>query len=179
MQGENLAPLECSVQIDTFGKECLREGKNLFLYRGTVEVPPLSMVDDLLCISVCGIQSLLMNSFINTKTNIKKLQFGESKCHKIHVGSDKTVCPTLYVDKWKVEPIEEIEANKPSVEDVEDGSHMIEETGEEKYLGDIISKDGKNDKNITSRVKKDLGSLNKYFPSLRKYAMENSSLKLP
>ena len=88
------------------------------------------------------------------------------------------MCPTLYVDKWKVEAIEEIEANKPSVKDVEDGFHIIEETGEEKYLGDIISTDGKNDKNITSRVKKDLGSLNKYSPSLRKYAMENSSLKL-
>ena len=47
MQGENLAPLECSVQVDSFGKECLKEKKHLFMYRGLVEVPPLSMVDDL------------------------------------------------------------------------------------------------------------------------------------
>ena len=77
MQGENLAPLECSVQLDTFGKECLKEKKYIFYYRGVVEVPPLSMVDDLLCISSCGIDSVLMNSFIKAKTNIKKLQFGE------------------------------------------------------------------------------------------------------
>ena len=65
MQGENLAPLECSVQVDTFGKECLIENKYLFFYRKTIPVPPLSMVDDLLCISNCGIKSLIMSSCIN------------------------------------------------------------------------------------------------------------------
>ena len=79
MQGENLAPLECSVQVDSFGKECLKEKKHLFMYRGLVEVPPLSMVDDLLCISSCGVKSVMMNSFIKAKSNIKKLQFGEQK----------------------------------------------------------------------------------------------------
>ena len=77
MQGENLAPLECSIQIDTFGKEFVAKNKHLLPYRDGVPVPPLSMVDDL--ISKCGIKSLGMNSF-------KKLQFGENKCHKIHVG---------------------------------------------------------------------------------------------
>ena len=48
LQGENLAPLECSVQVDTFGKECLDENKYLFYYREAIPVPPLSMVDDLL-----------------------------------------------------------------------------------------------------------------------------------
>ena len=62
LQGENLAPLECSVQVDTFGKECLDENKYLFYYREAVPVPPLSMVDDLLCVSNCGVKSLLMNS---------------------------------------------------------------------------------------------------------------------
>ena len=74
LQGEHLAPLECSVQIDIFGKECLDEKKYLFYYRA------LSMVDDLLCVSNYGVKSLLMNSFINTKSSIKKLQFGVEKC---------------------------------------------------------------------------------------------------
>ena len=75
MQGENFAPLECSVQIDTFGKECIIEGKYLFYYRDSIPVPPLSMVDDLICISKCGINSIIMNSFINSKSTMKKLHF--------------------------------------------------------------------------------------------------------
>ena len=45
LQGENL---ECSVQVDTFGKECLDEKKYLFYYRESIPVPPLSMVNNLL-----------------------------------------------------------------------------------------------------------------------------------
>ena len=134
MQGENLAPLECSVQIDTFGKECVEENKYLFFYRGSVAVPPLSMVDDLICISVCGINSQLMNSFINVKSSMKKLQFGEAKCHRIHVGKDKTVCPTLSIDKWKTKNIEPLDNTMSSLDDDHAGHHVIEDTNEEKYL---------------------------------------------
>ena len=95
MQGENLAPLECSVQVDTYGKECLEEDKYLFRYRDIIPVPPLSMVDDLLCISKCGIDSVLLNAFMNLKTNTKKVQFGEDKCFRMHVGPDKTIFPEL------------------------------------------------------------------------------------
>ena len=41
MQGENLAPLECSVQVDTYGRECMEQEKYLFMYRDTIPVPPL------------------------------------------------------------------------------------------------------------------------------------------
>ena len=43
------------VQVDSFGKECLDQNKLLYEYKGEVGVPPLAMVDDLVCISVCGI----------------------------------------------------------------------------------------------------------------------------
>ena len=76
MQGEVLGPIECSVTVDTFGKECLNEEKYLYSYKGLVGIPPLSMVDDLACISTCGLETVQMNGFINAKTNIKKLQFG-------------------------------------------------------------------------------------------------------
>ena len=49
MQGEVFGSLECSVTVDTIGKECLAKGKYLYFYKG-VEVPPLAMVDDF---SVC------------------------------------------------------------------------------------------------------------------------------
>ena len=127
MQGENLAPLECSVQVDTYGKECLEQDKYLFRYRNIIPVPALSMVDDLLCISKCGIDSVLQNAFINFKTNTKKLQFGEEKCFKMHVGSDKTICPDLFIDKWKTVDVQTSKNTESSLSDVYDGKHQIED----------------------------------------------------
>ena len=71
LQGDVFGPMECSVQVDTFGNECLEESKYLYTYKGKVGIPHLSMVDDLLCISECGIDSVILNSYIKTKTNIK------------------------------------------------------------------------------------------------------------
>ena len=44
MQGETLAPLECSSLVDTIGKECIDENKFLYMYRGSVGVPPLTVL---------------------------------------------------------------------------------------------------------------------------------------
>ena len=63
-------------------------------------VPPLAMVDDLLAVSDCGVETVKTNGFLNAKPNIKKLQFGEDKCHKMHVGSNKLLCPDLFIDKF-------------------------------------------------------------------------------
>ena len=53
--------------------------------------------------------------------------------------------------------INQIEIDKSNLEDVHDGYHVIEESGYEKYLGDVICKTGKNDRNIEARVKKGYG----------------------
>ena len=79
----------CSKQVDTFGKECLEERKYLYKYKGKVEIPPLGMVDDLICISECGHKTAMMNSYMNFKTRSKKLQFGTEKCKKLHIGKVK------------------------------------------------------------------------------------------
>ena len=87
MQGGTLAPLKCSVQVDSIGKECMVEEKYLYFYRGKVAVPPLTMVDDLIAASKCGNETVELNAYLNCKTNIKKLQFGEQKCKKmIHLA---------------------------------------------------------------------------------------------
>ena len=65
MHGETFGPLCCSVQVDTFRKECTEKNQLLYQYKGEVGVPPLAMVDDLVCISKCGINSVLMHAFIN------------------------------------------------------------------------------------------------------------------
>ena len=130
-------------------------------------VPPLAMVDDLVCISTCGLNSVKMNAFINSKTNIKKLQFGLSKCHKMHVGPTKACCPDLELDNWKVKNVEDIETGEKTLNDEFDGPKRLEESEVEKYLGDLISKDGSNIKNIMARKAKGTGIVDQIMGKLR------------
>ena len=103
MQGDVLAPLISSLQVDTMGKECLEEDKHLYKYKDIVPIPALGLVDDLLTISTCGYKTNLINQFINCKTGTKKLQFGTTKCIKLHVGKscNKLLCKDLSVVGWK------------------------------------------------------------------------------
>ena len=39
MQGTVPAPLKCSVQLDTLGKECLETGEGVYLYKECVNIP--------------------------------------------------------------------------------------------------------------------------------------------
>jgi hypothetical protein len=82
-------PILCTNQVNTFGMECIDERKYVYTYKGDVDIPPLGMVDDLICVSECGHKTAMMNSYINFKTNSKKLQFGVKKCKKMHVGKDQ------------------------------------------------------------------------------------------
>ena len=41
MQGDVLAPLISSLQVDTIGKKCLEEGKHLHYFKDTFPIPPL------------------------------------------------------------------------------------------------------------------------------------------
>ena len=45
IQGEVLAHLISSLQVDTMGKECMEEGKHLYFYKNVVPIPPLGLVD--------------------------------------------------------------------------------------------------------------------------------------
>ena len=125
MQGDVLAPLISSLQVDTIGKECYQEQKHLFYYKGSVPISPLGMVDDLLTISECGFKTNLVNQFINHKTGSKRLQFGPSKCIKMHIGKPDVLCKDLHVGGWKVEPETDPEsgttANKEYFNGMENG----------------------------------------------------------
>ena len=158
-QGDVFGPLLCSNQVDTFGKECIEEHKYTYIYKGEVEIPPLSMVDDLLCISECGYKTTMLNTYIKVKTNSKKLQFGESKCKKIHIGKycEDFKCQDIAVDSWEQFTVFDEETGIDTLEENCVGEKSIEDKSEEKYLGDIISQDGRNLKNIKARVEKGKG----------------------
>ena len=113
------------MSVDTLGKECLTKKKNLYTYKGKVGVPPLAMVDDLVCPAVCGTDSVLVNSFINAKTNVKKLQFGVKKCHQLLVGRKNPLCPTLKIDNWELKKVDEARTGIGNFEDELVGNHTL------------------------------------------------------
>ena len=86
---------------------------------------------------------------------MKKLQYGTTKCFKMHVGRTHIpeVCPDLVIDGWKMKEISEVETNSCGIEDEYDGLCDMETVDSEKYLGDIISNDGKNSKKHINKVK--------------------------
>ena len=148
-QGGTFGPIECANSIDKLGQKCSNRGENLFVYKKLVRVLPLSMVDDLLTISRCGNESLEMNTFVNAQIETKKLKFhtpdtnGKTKCHSLHIGKESKNCPDLEVH----------------------GTPM-ERVSEDTYLGDIISEDGKNSKNIRSRIAKGVGIISEIMTLL-------------
>ena len=103
MQGGTFGPMQCSNSIDSIGKKCISRQEHLYSYKNLVKVTPLAMVDDLLAVAPCGIDSLAVNVFINTQIEMKKLKFhtpdanGKSKCHVMHIGKKNMSCPDLKV----------------------------------------------------------------------------------
>ena len=126
------------------------------------------MVDDLLCVSECGYKTTMLNTFIRFKTNVKKLQFGIEKCKKMHVGKycEEFKCRNLVVDSWKELEILDEETGIQKMKDIFTGKEIMGEGNEEKYLGDVISNDGRNIKNIRSRVNKGTGIVNRIISIL-------------
>ena len=103
-----------TVTIDSIGKECLEKHKYLYHYKGKVPIPPVAIVDDLLCISECGPKSVQLNAYVNHKIASKKLQWGTEKCKKLQIGKSHSneSCPDLEIDGWKEVVVKQIETEK-------------------------------------------------------------------
>ena len=109
--------------------------RQLYLYKGKVQVSSLTMVDDLLSVAKCGIDSVETNAFINAKMELKRLILNSDKCHKLHIGQ----CKGSYCSKLRAHEID------------------MEQVLEDSYLGDIVSSSGKHHKNIKARCGKLMG----------------------
>ena len=137
------------------------------------------MVDDLLTVSACGHKTAMVSSFINGKTDCKKLQFGVNKCKKMHVGrTDDYKCQNTLIESWKEEVVKNVITGDVTVKDVVDSIHTMELIEKEKYLGDLISNDGRNILNIKSRVAKGTGIVNKIMTLLNNLPIGMRTLKL-
>ena len=136
-QGGVTGPLCCSVQTDAIGKSSLETGEHLYMYKSTVGIPTLAMVDDLAKISECGVETTKDSAYINAKVEQDKLLFNGPKCNHLHAGKPSNLCPIIRAHTTE-----------------------IQLALEEKYVGDIISSDGKHSKNIASRRLKGIGICN-------------------
>ena len=160
-QGGGWGPMECSISIDKIGRKCRMTQQYMYKYKDMVNVLPLAMVDDLLGIAPCGLDSLALNTFINVNIEMKKLRFhtpgsdGKTKCHKIHVGRRNRFCPTLLVH-----------------------GTVMPEVPREKYLGDIISGDGSNRPNIENRVSKGRGLIAQILSMINKISLGKHYFKV-
>lgn len=142
-QGGVISPTAAAVQVDIIGKDAEINNKNMYKYKkeadmgdGTmgVDIGPMSMIDDVANVAECGIDSVVDNAYIVAKFEQLKLQLNESKCHQMHVGKRSNFCPTLKAHNTEMDVVLE-----------------------EKYLGDIVTCDGKHTKNVKSRCSKCIG----------------------
>ena len=86
----------------------------------------------------------------------------------MHVGhaTEEYKCQDLSVDKWTEAEVRNEETGDMIMTDVFEGEQKMEEKMEERYLGDIISTDGRNVKNINARIVKGTGIANKMITLL-------------
>ena len=169
MQGDVLAPMLSSNMVDkNIGFEAIKS-QNVYLYKNRVVIPPLMMQDDTLGVAQCGFKGRKMNNFLNTRTNIMGLQFGKSKCEKMHIGKkhvNSDCCVAFEVDSWNDMLVKNVD-NSYKLEDSPAGKEHMKVVQEKKYLGDIISCDGSNRKNIKDRTDKAVGNVNKIICTLQ------------
>ena len=92
------------------------------------------MVDDILFPTKCSQDSIVANAKVNSFMETKKLELNDKKCHKMHIGKNNKNCLSLNVHESK-----------------------MESSSQEKYLGDILTDDGKIQKTIEDRKAKGFG----------------------
>jgi hypothetical protein len=110
------------------------------------------MLDDVLGLSICGPEATQLREYLNIKSGSKKLQFAIDKTVKMHIGRKRStyLCQDAFVDSWK---------DKQGTEDKFVGKVKVKEMYSTKYLGEILSSDGKNTENISARQKRGYGTV--------------------
>ena len=136
---------------------------NVYIYKNKIVIPPLTMQDDTLGVSVCGFKSRKMNNFLNTRTKIMKLQFGSDKCEKLHIGKrhiNTNICADFEVDVWQDKIMQKEDGSKYLV-DRYIGKKNMKTVQFKKYLGQIIQSDGRNEKNVKDKTDKAFGNVSR------------------
>ena len=142
LQGTLWSGLMCTTQMDKLTQDSYNSD-DIYLYKGKVAVPPLEMVDDILVTTKCGQESVKANSKVNAFIESKKLKLSTLKCHRMHLGKVLPTCPNL-----KVHEVD------------------MEDSEQEKYLGDFLLNNGKLTKTIEDRCAKGYGQVSQILAIL-------------
>ena len=134
MQGTVWGSLLCTSTMEKLGKYFYDNEGLLYKYKGKVGIPCIGMVDDLLCVQRCGNDSIKANAVINAFVETKKLTLGKSKSHRLHIEPGRKT--------------------KKACTDLKVHNEVMDTTENEKYLGDLITSNGKIDKTIEDRRNK-------------------------
>ena len=96
-----------------------------------------------------------MNKYTSDAIDRRRLHLAVDKCHRIHVSRTRTEneCEAIYINDWE-------EASNKNARDVLKGKTEIKTVERQEYLGSIISNDGKNDWNVSSKCSKGQGIVN-------------------
>ena len=167
-QGDCWGTCKCSLHMDNIAKDSLNPKLEPFKYKNEVELPILTMVDDLISISESGFKTTRMNAFVNAKIASKKLQFGAEKCFVMHVGRNHEEYKNveLFVNGWSVTTVDNFQAGGMECEDILEENIELSHIESERYLGQIISSDSKNKRNILKLKNKGIGIQNKIINML-------------
>ena len=112
-------------------------------------------MDDELTISSCGSDSVKVNAIVQAKVQTKQLKLGQKKCFNMHVGKKtKHLCPVLKIHGLDMKTAER-----------------------ERYLGDILTTDGRIDQNINDRYNKGIGKVNEIISMLQKSHLDLTTFK--
>ena len=131
-QGSRLTGRMFSKMMDVLAEECQTDGVGINL-SDNLTIASLLWVDDVLSLAEGVNDQKVMLERVDTFATKHKLKWGQSKCNIMRVGTHP---------------------NKPSNTTWTLGTMPIEETKSYKYLGDILSSNGKNKENIEARKKK-------------------------
>jgi hypothetical protein len=134
MQGSVWGSICCVVLMDNLAKHVYKNKELLYYYKGVVGCPPLQMVDDVLGLQNCLSQSKQLNTVVNTFMELEKLTLSKTKCHKLHLGNNISLCPDMLVH-----------------------GEAVKNSKMEKYLGDIISSSGSAKPNLARRLSRGWG----------------------
>ena len=141
MQGTVWGSLLCTASMDKLGQLVYQNAELTYKYKGVVETPTLGMVDDILSVQKYSIGVSKINAVINSLIESKKLNLSKSKCHRIHIKGSKGN-PEVKCSEVKVH------------------NEMMNESKQEKYLGDFINSSGTIRSTIEDRKNKGYGIIN-------------------
>ena len=180
-QGDLMAPLEASVQVDNIAKNQIKEEHEreltegstiLYKYKDTVPIPILGMMDDTASVTEAGYKTEVMNAYIVTHTANKSLQFNVTKCKTMKVGKcpETIIDQNIEVDSWSSDHNTE----GILVEEYE-GKVAMKDVHEYKYLGYVVSASASNVPNILDKKGKVSGihkNIMKITKGLGTYTLE-------